>query len=121
MDAPAGFCALCGKTAKNAHHITGRGLDGNQLDVEFTVDLCHHHHVLIHSDLRTQAIDIPPEGMWTVTARIAHVLRRMAVFLARYAENADNPMWTMFAAMLERCADEIDYIDSDLHPIGSIA
>ncbi len=115
MDAPTGSCAFCGKPARNAHHITGRAPDHSYLHDELTVELCHQHHVLTHNDLRAQHIDVAPAGVWTVTARIEHVLRRIATFLARHATYADNPVWALLAAVLQGCADEIAYIDLNLH------
>ena len=123
MDAPAGSCVYCGRPAVHAHHLTGRGPGHDQLHDDFTVDVCRDHHGLTHNDLRVQRIDTPPPGAWTTTARIAHVLRRLGVFLARYADYADNPIWAMFAQVLQQCADELDYIDLDLHPnlLGGMA
>ena len=117
MDAPEGFCALCGKPAVQAHHITGRGVDRVQLHPDLTVDLCHRHHILIHADLRGQHIDVyPTDTAWTVTGRVEYVLRRLAVFIARFAQAADNPVWLKMAGLLESLADDIAVIDADLHP-----
>lgn len=118
MDAPAGFCAFCGVVAVNAHHLTGRAPDHTHLHPDLTVDLCHRHHVLIHNDLRAQQIDTPAlVNPWTVTGRVEYTLRRIAIFIARYAQAADNPIWSKIAALLESLADDIGYVDLDLHPL----
>ena len=116
MDAPAKHCTLCGVLAAHAHHLTGRGPDHQQLHPDLTVDVCRSHHVLLHNDLRQQGIDVAPPGVWTVTGRIEHILRRIAAFIARYGQVADSPVWSKIAALLESVADEVGYIDLDLHP-----
>lgn len=106
MDAPRGFCALCGKPSAHAHHLTGRRPDGEQLHDQIVADLCFQHHVLIHNDLRIALVDTPPSE-WSILTRIEYVLRRVAAFIGRYAERADNPIWNHVARLLEQCASEI--------------
>jgi hypothetical protein len=122
MDAPAGYCMFCGRRAIHAHHLTGRGPDHAQIHDTLTVYLCRDHHLLVHNELRAQRIDTPPPGpAWTTITKIAHVLRRLAVFIARFATFADNPMWIMFAVVLESCADELDQANPAAGLVGALS
>lgn len=106
MDAPAGFCALCGEPSDHAHHLTGRDPNGDQLHDEIVVDLCFDHHIYVHEVLRRAGVDTPPTA-WSRLACVEYVLGRIAAFIGRYAERADNPIWGPIARLLEWCAREI--------------
>lgn len=110
MDAPSGYCTLCGKPSVDRHHVTGRDPDGVYLHREFVADLCHQHHELVHNVLRSQGVDTPDSPVWNVVTCVAHVLRRVAVFIGQLAPRADNPMWSQLARVLEECASMLDTV-----------
>ena len=115
MDAPKGTCAFCGERAKHAHHLTGRGPDHEYLHPGLTADLCHRHHTLVHNDLRAQWIDNPLAGGWSTAAVLEQSLLRVAAFLGRYAEFADNPIWRRLAVVLAQIAHQVGSL-ADLAP-----
>ncbi len=108
MDAPKGFCGLCGRPSKERHHLTGRDTNGVYVHPGLLADLCHQHHVFIHNVLRSQHIDTPPVTPDHPFALVGYVLRRLAVFIGLFAARADNPVWVEVAQVLEDCAAQLD-------------
>lgn len=107
MDAPTGSCTFCGQPSAHRHHLTGRHPDKTYLHPELVAELCHHHHVLVHNDLRSAGIDVADPDGCTPVALAAFALRRIAVFLGRFATYADNPLWRLLAAVLETTATTV--------------
>lgn len=107
MDAPTGECTFCGQPSRHGHHITGRQPDRTYLHPDLIAELCHRHHVLVHNDLRTLAIDIPDRSDTDPIRQVVFALRRIAAFIGRLATYSDNPLWRPLAAVLEACATTI--------------
>lgn len=107
MDAPEGHCAFCGAPADHQHHLTGRHPDRSYLHPHLTVGLCHRHHCLVHDDLRAQRIDTPTHAAAEPAGAAVFALRRIAVFLGRFAKHADNPLWQSLAGVLQELADTV--------------
>ena len=83
-------CVLCDEGTRHGHHVTGRHLDHGQMDVLFTVPVCHMHHVLLHEDLRHAGLDFPvikgsaPELLERRLRRLALLHSRIAEFLPQF-------------------------------------
>jgi hypothetical protein len=90
---------------RDAHHLGGRGHDGEYLDPA-TADLCHDDHELVHDDLRRQRIDTPLESR-NVLERVERFLLRVGVFLARVAEGTGIGWCVGLAAACVRMATEL--------------
>jgi len=107
MDAATGSCTFCGQTSVHRHHLTGRHPDKTYLHPELVAEMCHRHHVLVHNDLRTLGIDVPNPDENAPVAMAVFALRRIAAFLGRFGDCADNPLWRLLAAVLEATATTI--------------
>lgn len=98
MTAALGSCAMCGKPAREMHHVTGRSPDRGRLDAALVVGLCLRHHNLIHQDLRVDGLDRPPRDIaWDAITAIRFRLDRCGLFLGRYSEFHDEPFWPLLA------------------------
>ena len=107
MDPDGHRCDICGKQVRrDAHHLTGRGDDGAQLDDELTADLCHDDHELNHDDLRRLNIDQPLRSS-NVLERIERRLARVGIFLARVGEATGFTWCLLLAAACSKWAVEL--------------
>ena len=59
-------------------------------------------------------MDTPSSAVWNVVTCVAHVLRRVAVFIGQLAPRADNPVWYQLASVLEQCASMLDTLGPTL-------
>jgi hypothetical protein len=98
-------CAICGRPAKVHHHLTGRDHLQAYLDPGLVVPVCHDHHQLLHDDLRDEQLDRVHEPL-AVIERVAHRLRRVAVFFTRLAKTPMD-LWAALAQTLRLWADRL--------------
>lgn len=105
-------CLICGAEITEAHHPTGRDLQGAYLDPRFTIPLCHDHHLVIHDDWWTLEVQdqTPRNGGRRLTGveRVELRLRRLAIDGGRLA--IADPQRGRIARLAEcskRWADEL--------------
>ena len=104
-------CCPCGQPAEDRHHLTGRGPDGDYLDPDLAVPVCHDDHELAGEDLRAEGLERPlraPSGPVTAVEQVAYRLDRVGVFLGRVAEVVPALVWvTVLAGHLRRWAEQL--------------
>lgn len=109
MDATDQLCAMCDKTAVDAHHLTGRDPDGCYLDPDLVVPLCHDDHELAHDDLRHADLDRPDPDQWSPSFGVAFRLCRVALFLARTPQHFPTGLSSVLAKAQWHWADELSH------------
>lgn len=91
------MCQFCGDPAQQLHHLTGRDPSGAHLDPALVVALCRNHHVLVHSDLRSQQLDTPDAADWNDVTATRFRLNRLGTYLGRLADYSDERLWASLA------------------------
>ena len=101
-------CAVCGRVGLwDEHHLTGVDHNGEYLDPEMTVPLCHDHHELIGDDTKTLNIEVPDSPL-TEIEKVALRLRRLSVSLARIGSGMDpQPIISVLLEPLTTWADTL--------------
>ena len=92
-------CLICQRQATRDHPPNGRGPDGEYLDPDLVMELCHSHHELCHDDWHTFGL-ANPSGR-TVVELLELGMRRIALGLSRVdIASDDNTFWGRMAAFL---------------------
>ena len=96
---------MCGEPAVNAHHLSGRDLDGNRLDPDLVARLCHDCHTDAHDLLRAAEVDTAPDSARTPLGTVEHCLRRAASFFGQLCEHWPLALWRALASTVQGWAD----------------
>src|SRR4051812_34463577 len=99
----AHVCIVCGRSASDDHHVSGR-----QLDQAFSFWHCHDHHELMHDDWNTAGVPAKSQkrddDQLTPPTRLhgmAIALQRLAMWLGRLhaAGNCGSVLGPLAAAV----------------------
>lgn len=91
-------CHVCQRRATRDHHPTGRDTEGEYLDPDLRMELCHSHHELCHDDWHTFELETIEEPL-TVIELVAVGMRRLALTLAR-VDGGNDTFWGRLAGSL---------------------
>ena len=98
-------CFFCERTTVDLHHLTGRS-NGEYVDAELVVPLCHRHHELAGTDLRAEGLERANRHS-TVVGLIAFRLACVCVFLGRAAAGDPDSVFARLAASFRSWSDEL--------------
>lgn len=98
-------CILCDRTVVDLHHLTGRS-NGEYVDPDLVVPLCHRHHELAGTDLRAEGLE-RANAHTNVVELMTFRLACIGVFFARAANGDPSSMFARLASSFRRWSDEL--------------